>query len=86
MALNTNCLGLCTSLGPRWWGCLVIVERDLCSLLIVFDHVPIVSTFLFQLRQLDLVVMIRSILMRKVLVLFDVVVPGSDLKEWILHL
>ena len=72
---------LLASLRLCWWGCLVIIEPGLCSLLVVFDHVPIVSTFL------DPVTMIRPIMMRKVLAFFvpDVVVFGSDLKEWILH-
>ena len=73
----------------RSWECLVIVGRDLCSPLVVFDYVPIVSAFLFQLQRLDLITMIRSIIMRKVLAFFvapDMVVPGSDPKEWILHL
>ena len=44
--------------------------------------------FLFLLRQLDLITVIRSIMMRKVLAFFvpDVFVSGSDPKEWILCL
>ena len=43
--------------------------------------------FLSLLQWLDLVTVIRSIMMRRVLVFSvpDVVVFGSDLKEWILH-
>ena len=78
---------LLASLKLCWWECLVVVGRGLCSLLVVFDHVPIVSTFLFLLQPLDPVTMIRPIMMRKVLAFFvpDVVVFRSDLKEWILH-
>ena len=53
---------------------------------VVFDCAPIVLEFLFRLRPLDLVTVIRPIVMRKVLAVFVPDVVGSDPKKWILHL
>ena len=63
--------GLLTSPGLCWWGCLAVAGWVLCLPLVVSDHVPTVSVFLFPLLLLALVIWLEPIVTRRVLALMQ---------------